>query len=74
MQNNWVALLPVIQFIYNAIPQEGLGILFFKINYGYKPKILLTLQQVKKTSKTAKERIEKFIQLYQNLQESAKLV
>ena len=33
----------------------------FKVNYGYKLKILLTLQQAKKISKTAKERIEKLI-------------
>ena len=33
----------------------------FKINYGYKPKILLILRQVKKISKTVKERIEKLI-------------
>jgi hypothetical protein len=36
----------------------------FKANYGYKLKILLTPKQAKKTSKTVKERIEKFIQLY----------
>ena len=35
--------------------------LLFKVNYGYKLKILFTLQQAKKTSKTAKERIEKLI-------------
>ena len=46
----------------------------FKINYSHKLKILLTLQQAKKTSETAKERIEKLIQLYQNLYKSAKLV
>ena len=46
----------------------------FKINYGYKPKISLTLQQAKKTSKTAKERMEKLIQLYQNFYKSVKLV
>ena len=67
-------MLPVTQFIYNAIPQEGLEILPFKANYGYKLKTLLTPQQIKKTSKTAKERIEKLIQLHQNLQKSAKLI
>ena len=46
----------------------------FKANYGYKLKILLTPQQAKKTSKTAKERMEKLIQLYQNLHKSVKLV
>ena len=35
--------------------------LLFKINYNYKLKILLTPQQAKKISKTAKERIEKLI-------------
>ena len=48
--------------------------LLFKINYGYKLKILLTLKQAKKTSKSAKERIEKLIQLYRNLYKLAKLV
>ena len=33
----------------------------FKVNYGYKLKILLTLKQAKKISKTAKERMEKLI-------------
>ena len=46
----------------------------FKINYSYKPKILLTPQQAKKMSKTAKERMEKLIQLYKNLYKSVKLV
>ena len=46
----------------------------FKANYGYKLKILLTLRQAKKISKTVKERIEKLIQLYRNLYELVKLV
>ena len=46
----------------------------FKTNYSYKLKILLTLQQAKKTSKTVKERIEKLIQLYRNLYKLVKLV
>ena len=33
----------------------------FKANYSYKLKILLTLRQAKKISKTVKERIEKLI-------------
>ena len=33
----------------------------FKANYGYKLKTLLTLKQAKKTSETAKEKIEKLI-------------
>ena len=48
--------------------------LLFKANYRYKPKILLLLRQVKKSSKTAKERVETFINLYRNLKELAKLV
>ena len=32
------------------------------------------LKQAKKTSETAKERVEKLIQLYQNLKKTAKLV
>ena len=54
-------LLPVIQFTYNATLQEGLETSLFKVNYGYKLKILLTPRQAKKMSKTAKERIEKLI-------------
>ena len=54
-------LLRVIQFVYNTILQEGLGMLLFKANYGYKPKILLIPRQAKKISKTVKERIEKLI-------------
>ena len=46
----------------------------FKANYGYKLKILFTLRQVKKISKTVKERIEKLIQLYRNFHKSVKLV
>ena len=41
--------------------KKKLGILLFKITYGYKLKILLILRQVKKTSEIAKEKIEKFI-------------
>ena len=46
----------------------------FKVNYGYKLKILLTPKQAKKISKTVKEKIEKLIQLYQNLHKLVKLV
>jgi hypothetical protein len=45
-------------------------VLLFKVNYGYKLKILLLLKQVKKSSKTAKKRVEIFINLYKNLQEA----
>jgi hypothetical protein len=67
MQNNWALLLLIVQFIYNATLQEGMGILLFKANYGYKLKILLSPRQVKKSSKTAKERVETLINLYKNL-------
>jgi hypothetical protein len=43
-----------------------MGILLFKANYSYKLKISLSLKQVKKSSKTAKERVETFINLYKN--------
>ena len=56
-----------MQFIYNIIPQEGLKILLFKINYKYKSKILLLPRQVKKNSKTVKERVKTFINLYKDL-------
>ena len=36
----------------------------FKATYSCEPKTLLTPKQVKKTSKIAKERVEKLIQLY----------
>ena len=48
--------------------------LLFKANYGYKLKISLSLQQVKKSSKTAKERVETLINLYKDLQELVKIV
>ena len=35
--------------------------LLFKVNYGYKPKTLFILQQAKKISKIAKEKIEVYI-------------
>ena len=69
-----MSLLPVTQFAYNATLQEGIGILLFKANYGYKLKTSLLLQQVKTSSKTAKERVETLINLYKDLQESAKIV
>jgi hypothetical protein len=43
-----------------------MGILPFKGNYGYKLKILLSPKQVKKSSKTAKERVKTLINLYKN--------
>ena len=48
--------------------------LLFKVNYGYKLKILFTPKQAKKINKIVKERIKKLIQLYRTLHESAKLV
>ena len=38
----------------------------FKANYRYKLKILLSLRQTKKSSKTAKEKVETFINLYKD--------
>jgi hypothetical protein len=43
-----------------------MGILPFKVNYGYELKISLSLRQVKKSSETVKERVETFINLYKN--------
>jgi hypothetical protein len=54
-------LLPITQFIYNTTLQKELETLLFKVNYSYKLKILLTPRQVKKISKSVKERIEKLI-------------
>ena len=48
--------------------------LLFKVNYGYKLKILLSLKQAKKSSKTAKERVKTLINLYKDLQELVKIV
>jgi hypothetical protein len=39
----------------------------FKANYSYELKILLSPKQVKKSSKTAKKRVETFINLHKNL-------
>jgi hypothetical protein len=44
-----------------------MGISLFKINYGYKLKILLSPKQAKKNSKIVKERVETLINLYKNL-------
>jgi hypothetical protein len=44
-----------------------MGISPFKANYGYELKILLSPKQMKKSSKTAKERVETLINLYKNL-------
>jgi hypothetical protein len=67
MQNNWVSLLLITQFIYNAMPQEGMGMSPFKVNYNYELKISLLPKQVKKSSETAKERVKTLINLYKNL-------
>jgi hypothetical protein len=44
-----------------------MGISLFKANYGYELKILLSPKQVKKSSKTVKERVKTLINLYKNL-------
>jgi hypothetical protein len=44
-----------------------MGISLFKTNYSYELKILLLPKQVKKSSETAKERVEILINLYKNL-------
>jgi len=44
------------------------------VNYGYKLRILLLPQQVKRISSIAKERIKTLINLYKYLAEIAKLV
>ena len=41
--------------------------LLFKANYSYKLKISLSLQQVKKSSETAKEKVKTLINLYKDL-------
>ena len=51
-----------------------MGILLFKANYSYKLKISLSPQQVKKSSKIAKVRVETLINLYKNLQELVKII
>ena len=48
--------------------------LLFKVNYKYKPKILLLLQQVKKSSKIIKERVKTFINLYKDFKKLVKIV
>ena len=47
-----------------------MGTSLFKANYSYKPKILLSPKQVKKSSETVKERVETLINLYKNFQEA----
>ena len=46
----------------------------FKANYGYKLRISLLPQQVKKSSKIAKEKVKTFINLYKDLKKLVKLV
>ena len=46
----------------------------FKANYRYKLRTLLLPQQIKKSSKTAKERVETLINLYRDFQKLVKLV
>ena len=48
--------------------------LLFKANYSYILKISLILKQVKRISINTKERIKKLIELYKNLQGTAKIV
>jgi len=43
-QNNWSEILPVVQFVYNATPQEGIKMSPFKANYGYAFRTLLSLK------------------------------
>jgi hypothetical protein len=59
-------LLLIIQFIYNTTPQEGMGMSLFKVNYSYKLKISLSPKQVKKSSETAKEKVEPLKNLHKN--------
>jgi hypothetical protein len=63
--------LPIVQFAYNTTPQEGMGMSPFKANYGYEPKTSLSPRQAKKSSETAKERVETLMNLHKNLQEAA---
>jgi len=51
-----------------------MGTSLFKANYSYELIILLILWQVVKISKTAKEKVKIFINLYKNLYKTAKLV
>ena len=55
-QNNWLKLLPVTQFIYNATPQKGIKMSLFKANYRYDSVTSFTLKQAKKLNKIAKKK------------------
>ena len=46
----------------------------FKVNYSYLLKTSLLPRQVRKTNEIAKERINKLMNLHQNLQETIKMV
>ena len=67
-------MLPIIQFIYNATPQEGVKMSPFKANYSYTLRTLLTLRQAKKISELAQERMDRLMRLYLNLFKSLKLI
>jgi hypothetical protein len=48
--------------------------LLFKVNYGYKLRILITLKWAKKRSKIAKKRLEFLINLYIDLYKLVNIV
>ena len=48
--------------------------LLFRANYRYKLRILLLPRQAKKSSKTAKEKIKIFINLYKDFKKLVKIV
>ena len=50
-------MLLIAQFAYNATLQKGIGMLPFKVNYGYKLRTLLTLKEAKKRCVNIKERV-----------------
>ena len=46
----------------------------FKANYGYIPRTLLTLRQVKKISELVQKRVDRLMRLYLDLFKSLKLI
>jgi len=67
-------LLPVAQFVYNATLQKKIGMLLFKVNYGYNPVTSFILKQMKKLNKVTKKKVKKLMILHKKLYELAKLV
>ena len=67
-QNNWEQLLPSCEFTHNNNINKSTGFSPFMLNYGYEPKILITLTKPNKIDPSTTE----FIKNKQNLIKEAR--